>query len=80
MKILRRKMKIIILSVIFIALLLTNAYGDNAKNEMDIKRDKEKTVYIIGSQDSKKEKDTAEEDRKNSWDMLKNMDIRIDKR
>jgi len=73
-------MKIIILSVIFIALLLTNAYGDNAKNEMDIKRDKEKTVYIIGSQDSKKEKDTAEEDRKNSWDMLKNMDIRIDKR
>lgn len=73
-------MKIIILSVIFIALLLTNAYGDNAKNEMDIKRDKEKTVYIIGSQDSKKEKDTAEEDTKNSWDMLKNMDIRIDKR
>jgi len=80
MKILRRKMKIIILSVIFIALLLTNAYGDNAKNEMDIKRDKEKTVYIIGSQDSKKEKDIAEEDRKNSWDMLKNINIRIDKR
>jgi len=73
-------MKIIILSVIFIALLLTNAYGDNAKNEMDIKRDKEKTVYIIGSQDSKKEKDIAEEDRKNSWDMLKNINIRIDKR
>ncbi|HOP85369.1 MAG TPA: hypothetical protein PKZ54_02695 [Syntrophorhabdaceae bacterium] len=73
-------MKIFISSVIFITLLLTNAYGESAKNEMDIKRDKEKTVYIIGSPDSTKEKDTTEEDRKNSWDMLKNANIRIDKR
>jgi len=55
-------------------------YGDSEKRELDIKRDKDKTVYMIGGQSDSKEKDQAEEDRKNSWEMLKNSRIRIDKR
>jgi len=35
---------------------------------------------MIGGQSDSKEKDQAEEDRKNSWEMLKNSRIRIDKR
>jgi len=61
-------------------ILTTLVYGDSEKRELEIKRDKDKTVYMIGGQSDSKEKDQTEEDRKNSWEMLKNSRIRIDKR
>ncbi len=73
-------LKTLILSLMFVTLLFTNAYGEDAKKELDVKREKDKTVYEIGNPDCTKKKDTEEEDRKNSWDMLKNMNIRIDRR
>ncbi|MCX7965775.1 MAG: hypothetical protein N2596_04035 [Syntrophorhabdaceae bacterium] len=72
--------RIFIFSLFLLAFFFINAYGDAEKKEIDIKRDREKTVYTIGSTDINKEKDQTEDDRKNSWDMLKNMNIRIDKR
>lgn len=57
--------------------LLSNATG---KDTMEIKRDENKTVYSIGSsQDKKAGKTEDEKDKERAWDMLKNMNIIIDK-
>lgn len=74
------RIKIYVFSLCFVSFLLTDVYADPEKQEMDIKREKDRTVYIIGGQENTIEKDRSEEDRRNSWDMLKNMNIRIDKR
>lgn len=60
--------------------LLTDARGDSPKIEIDIKRENDKTIYIIGESQTDKEKDQRDVDRKEAWDMLKHMNIRIDKR
>lgn len=67
---------------IFVLLFIVYApaYGDAEKRELDIQRDKDKTVYMIGGQTDTKQKDQEEEDRRNSWEMLKNSKIWIDKR
>ncbi len=43
------------------------AFGED---ELDIKKDKEKTVYTIGGSKDDQKKD---EDKENSWEMLKNV-------
>ena len=74
-------MKMIFFVISLLLFILTTlVYGDSEKRELEIKRDKDKTVYMIGGQSDSKEKDQTEEDRKNSWEMLKNSRIRIDKR
>lgn len=74
------RLKITSFSLFLICFMLTNAYCDSEKKEMDIKREKDRTVYTIGDSQCTDKKDRTEEDRKDSWDMLKNMNIRIDKR
>ncbi|MCX8110298.1 MAG: hypothetical protein N3D15_03495 [Syntrophorhabdaceae bacterium] len=71
--------------IFFVAIVLpcifyTMVYGDSDKRELDIQMDKDKTVYIIGGQTDSRQKDQADEDRQNSWEMLKNSHIRIDQR
>lgn len=66
---------------IMILTLLTIPYPALSEDERDnlkVERDKEKTVYTIGSS-QKDKKDQSEEDRKNSWDMLKNSNLWIRK-
>jgi hypothetical protein len=43
------------------------------KDELEVKRDKEKTVYTIDSKDDQKK----DEDKANAWEMLKNKNIWI---
>jgi hypothetical protein len=43
------------------------------KEELEVKRDKEKTVYTIDSKDDQKK----DEDKANAWEMLKNKNIWI---
>ncbi|MCX5810596.1 MAG: hypothetical protein NTX36_14720 [Proteobacteria bacterium] len=50
------------------------ASSESGQDELNIKRDEEKTVYTIGSSHADK-KDQAEEDKENSWEMLKNMNL-----
>jgi hypothetical protein len=58
----------------FILLLfLHSAALANDKEELEVKRDKQKTVYIIDSKDDQKK----DEDKANAWEMLKNKNIWI---
>lgn len=50
------------------------ASSESGQDELNIKRDEEKTVYTIGSSQADK-KDQAAEDKENSWEMLKNMNL-----
>jgi hypothetical protein len=50
------------------------ASSESGQEELNIKRDEEKTVYTIGSSQTDK-KDQAAEDKANSWEMLKNMNL-----
>ncbi|MBP9560473.1 MAG: hypothetical protein KBE27_01470 [Syntrophorhabdaceae bacterium] len=76
--------KIILVTVIFFLLIFnastSSTYGDTEKRELDVERDKDKTVYIIGGTTNSRQRDQTEEDRQNSWDMLKNTRIKIDKK
>jgi len=54
------------------------AYCEDRKEDLNVERDKEKTVYTIGSS-QKEKKDQSEEDKKNAWDMLKNSNLWIRK-
>ena len=47
-------------------------FGDEG---LEVKKDKDKTTYSVGSSDEKKD-----EDKEKAWDMLKNMGIVIDER
>jgi hypothetical protein len=49
-----------------------------AEDTLEVKRDKEKTVYSIGSDDKYRKEEAAERDR--AWDMLRNMTPIIDGR
>ncbi|MCX8021340.1 MAG: hypothetical protein N2745_01020 [Syntrophorhabdaceae bacterium] len=54
------------------------SFSSEEKEKIDVKRDKEKTVYTIdGGDDKKKEQ---KDDRENSWEMLKNMKLWIEKK
>jgi len=66
--------------IFFICLFLTPcpAYSDAEKDNLNVEKDKEKTVYTIGSS-QKDKKDQSEEDKKNSWEMLKNTNLWIRK-
>lgn len=69
-----------ILAMLFAASLLvfpSSSPGEN-KDEMTVVRDKDKTVYTIGSSGNNRKEE--EKDREKSWEMLKNMNIIIDKR
>jgi hypothetical protein len=49
-----------------------------AGDELDIKKDKDKTVYTIGSSDDNRKEEAKERDK--AWDMLNKMPVIIDKR
>ena len=49
-----------------------------AKDELNVARDKEKTVYSVDSSEKTRREDMEERDR--AWDMLRNMPIILDKR
>lgn len=46
-----------------------------AKETMEVVRDQERTTYVIGAKEEK-----PDEDKEKSWEMLKNMNIIIDRR
>jgi hypothetical protein len=46
------------------------------KEELEVKRDKEKTVYSIDSKEDQKK----DEDKANAWEMLKNKNMWIEKK
>jgi hypothetical protein len=51
------------------------------KDDMEVRRDKDKTTYSIGVSEKKSNEKTEEEkDKERAWDMLKNMNTVIDKR
>jgi hypothetical protein len=52
--------------VLFLSGLAPLVFGED---ELDIKKDKDKTVYTVGSKEDQKK----DEDKENSWEMLKNM-------
>lgn len=65
-------------SVVFLILCLPSY---SYCGEVEVKRDKEKTVYSIGSsQENKNGTTEAEKDKEKAWDMLRNSNIIIDKR
>ncbi len=61
---------LIIFTLIFFLILLGPTSGDN---NIDVKRDKDKTVYIIDSKNDQKEN----KDKENAWEMLKNNNLWI---
>jgi len=66
-----------VISCIFTTGLLTNAVG---KDTMEVTRDKDKTTYAIGpSERGNQGKTDEEKERERAWDMLKHMNIIIDK-
>jgi hypothetical protein len=73
----RNVMRFCIGNLIFLMLssVLFVAFG---KEPIDVQKDNDKTVYTIGS--GKEQKDEYQEDKKNAWDMLKNMNIILDDR
>ena len=51
-----------------------------SKDGLEVTRDKDKTTYSIGPSEKRKNEKTEEEkDKERAWDMLKNMNIIIDK-
>jgi|WetSurMetagenome_2_1015567.scaffolds.fasta_scaffold1366411_1 hypothetical protein len=54
-------------------LLLHSAVLATDKEELAVKRDKQKTVYTIDSKDDQKK----DEDKANAWEMLKNKNMWI---
>ncbi|OPY77039.1 MAG: hypothetical protein A4E64_01280 [Syntrophorhabdus sp. PtaU1.Bin058] len=66
---------------IFIAFLALHLPSYSYGGEIEVQRDKEKTVYSIGSsQENKNGTTEAEKDKEKAWDMLRNSNIIIDKR
>jgi hypothetical protein len=52
-----------------------------SKDGLEVTRDKDKTVYSIGSSEKRNNEKTEEEkDKERAWEMLKNMNNIIDKR
>jgi hypothetical protein len=49
-----------------------------SKDELNVTRDKDKTVYTIDSSETTRQADMQERDR--TWDMLRNMPIILDRR
>jgi hypothetical protein len=49
-----------------------------AADELDVKKDKDKTVYTIGSSDDNRKEEAKERDK--AWDMLNKMPVIIDRR
>jgi hypothetical protein len=68
----------------FIALLILMSGSFTkaiSKDDMEVRRDKDKTTYSIGPSEKKNNDKTEEEkDKERAWDMLKNMNTVIDKR
>jgi hypothetical protein len=51
-----------------------------SEDGLEVARDKDKTTYSIGPSEKRKNEKTEEEkDKERAWDMLKNMNIIIDK-
>lgn len=51
-----------------------------SKDSIEVTRDKERTTYSIGPSEKKNiEKTEEEKDKERAWDMLKNMNMVIDK-
>jgi hypothetical protein len=70
----RRLLSIYAIIINFILLLfLHSAAFSYDKEELQVKRDKEKTVYTIDSKDDQKK----DEDKANAWEMLKNKNMWI---
>lgn len=59
---------------VFLAGPLSSVFA--AEPQLDEKSDKKKTVWTISGDDSK---DEYQEDKKNSWEMLKNMNMWYDR-
>jgi len=59
--------------IFFLLSLLHSAVLAYDKEELEVKRDKDKTVYTIGSEEDQKK----DEDKANAWEMLKNKNIWI---
>jgi hypothetical protein len=58
---------------LFLLFFLHSAVLAGSKEELEVKRDKDKTVYTIGSEEDQKK----DEDKANAWEMLKNKNIWI---
>jgi len=69
---------ILLTGMIFVFLFVFphSASSESGQEELNVQRDEEKTVYTIGSSHADK-KDQAEQDKENSWEMLKNMNLWI---
>jgi len=66
---------------VFVIFLLLHLPSNSYSGEIEVQRDKEKTVYSIGSSQGNKDGTTeAEKDKEKAWDMLRNSNIIIDKR
>ncbi len=55
---------------------LSRPFSVIAADTMEVRKDENKTTYVIDSKDDGK----SEEDKKKAWDMLNNMNLIIDKR
>ena len=62
--------------LVFLFVFPHPASSESGQEELNVTRDEEKTVYTIGSSQPDK-KDQAAEDKENSWEMLKNMNLWI---
>jgi hypothetical protein len=66
---------------VFVVFLVLHLPSNSYSGEIEVNRDKEKTVYSIGSSQGNKDGTTeAEKDKEKAWDMLKNQNVIIDKR
>ena len=76
------------LKILFFFLFTTTVYSHDrvphtviSKDALEVTRDKDKTTYSIGPSEKRNSEKTEEEkDKERAWDMLKNMNIIIDKR
>lgn len=73
--------KICIAFNVFLVVFILNMPSNSCSGEIEVKRDKDKTSYSIGSSQEHKDGATEEEkDKEKAWDMLRNSNIIIDKR
>lgn len=63
-------LSVMVLTLMFFLILSGPTSGDN---NIDVKRDKDKTVYIIDSKNDQKE----DKDKENAWEMLKKNNLWI---
>lgn len=66
------------MAAISLLILLFGLWSPLIADEMEVKRDKEKTTYTIGGSEENRREEAKERDK--AWDMLKHMPIIIDGR